>query len=281
MHALPHGFLPVTTFGNAYPLDRLIQPFLPRLVPAVMVSYHFARNMPEGFPLPAFIDSGGFSALLPGARVLETPEGLGVIEREDQEPTELIHPDDVHALQSRLAQWGCPLDFPIPPAITDPEELARRLRLTLANAHYALTLPRPERLTLFGVVVGWDAPSYAQCAGELLAMGYRHLAIGGLVPRLSDLVLLERIVRGVRTLQSNTDALHLFGLGHPERVAQGMAWGATSTDSSSYVQNAARGISWEGEMPEDPSPLERAQSALRNLRACVRAVSAPASVSTR
>lgn len=281
MQTFPRGFLPVTTFGGDYPLDRLIQPFLPRFAPAVMVSYHFARNMPEGFPLPAFIDSGGFSALLPGATVRETAEGLGVIEREDQEPTETIHPDDVHALQSRLAHWGCPLDFPIPPAITDPDERARRLRLTLANARYALTLPCPERLTLFGVVVGWDAPSYAQCARELQVMGYRHLAIGGLVPRLGDLELVERIVRAVRALQAETDGLHLFGLGHPDRVAQAMAWGASSTDSSSYVQHSARGRCWEGEMPDDPSPLERAHAALRNLQAVTLAISAAEAVSVR
>lgn len=281
MTDLPRGFLPVTTFGPAYPLDRLIQPFLGRHASVVMVSHHYARDMPADFPLAAFIDSGGFAALLPGSRVIETPEGLGAIERvsEDCADIEIVHPDAVHALQVAKATYGCPLDFPVPPSMDDSAERVRRLRLTLANARHALDLPRPGRLTLFGAVQGWDVPSYVACAGELQAMGYRHLAIGGLVPRLGDLDLVERIVRAVRALQPESDArMHLFGLGHPDNLARAFAWGATSTDSSSYVQYAARGQCWAGEMPTDPSPLERSQAALRNLEACVRAVPASANI---
>lgn len=282
MSDLPRGFLPVTTFGPAYPLDRLIQPFLSRHVQAVMVSYHYAKDMPADFPLAAFIDSGGFAAILPGSRVIETPEGLGTIERvsEDCADIEIVHPDAVHALQVAKATYGSPLDFPVPPSMGDAAERVRRLRLTLANARYVIELPRPERLTLFGAVQGWDVASYVACARELQAMGYRHLAIGGLVPRLGDLDLVERIVRAVRALQSeSSDALHLFGLGHPDNLTRAFAWGATSTDSSSYVQYAARGQCWAGEMtPTDPSPLERSQAALRNLEACVRAVPATANI---
>lgn len=280
MSDLPRGFLPVTTFGPAYPLDRLIQPFLSRHVQAVMVSCHYAKHMPADFPLAAFIDSGGFAALLPGSRVIETPEGLGAIERvsEDCADIEIVHPDAVHAQQVAKAAYGCPLDFPVPPSMDDAAERVRRLRLTLANARHALDLPRQEPLTLFGPVQGWDVASYVACARELQAMGYRHLAIGGLVPRLGDLDLVERIVRAVRALLSDVDALHLFGLGHPDNLARAFTWGATSTDSSSYVQNAARGQCWEGDTPTDPSPLERSQAALRNLARCMRAVPASSSV---
>lgn len=278
MTDIPRGFLPVTTFGPTYPLDRLIQPFLGRHASAVMVSYHYAKDMPAHFRLAAFIDSGGFAALLPGSRVIETIEGLGAIERvsEDCADVEIVHPDAVHALQVAKATYGCPLDFPVPPSMDDAAERVRRLRLTLANARHALDLPRPERLTLFGPVQGWDVASYVACARELQAMGYRHLAIGGLVPRLGDLDLVERIVRAVRAMQSEADALHLFGLGHPDNLVRAFTWGATSTDSSSYVQYAARGQCWAGEMPTGPSPLERSQAALRNLEACVRAVPATA-----
>lgn len=280
MSSIPRGFLPVTTFGHAYPLDRLIQPFLRRHVQAVMMSYHYAKQMPADFPLPAFLDSGGFACLLPGSMVIETPEGLGAIERvsEDCADIEIVHPDAVHALQVEKATYGCPLDFPVPPSMDDAAERLRRLRLTLANARYALAQPRPERLTLFGPVQGWDVASYVACAQELRSMGYRHLAIGGLVPRLGNLDLAERIVRAVRALQSESaDALHLFGLGHPDNLTRAFAWGATSTDSSSYVQNAARGQCWESETPTDPSPLERSQAALRNLATCIASV--PASLS--
>ena len=39
------AYIPVTTFGGRYPLDGLIQPYLPRLSQAVMVSYYYAQQM--------------------------------------------------------------------------------------------------------------------------------------------------------------------------------------------------------------------------------------------
>lgn len=43
---------------------------------------------------------------------------------------------------------------------------------------------------------------------------------------------------------------------------------ARKESSSSYVQQAACGKCWEGRMPDDPSPFERAHAALRNPFAC-------------
>ena len=53
------AYLPVTTFGDKYPLDRLLQPYLARLAGAVMVAYHYARQMtPDRRPtLPLWVDS--------------------------------------------------------------------------------------------------------------------------------------------------------------------------------------------------------------------------------
>lgn len=270
----PEGFLPVTTFGGEFPLDEVIRPFLTRHAKALMVSFHYARAISPRFTPPLFIDSGGFAVLLPGARIVESEDGLGVIERDDPESGGVVttHPDEVMALQARHARFGCPLDFPIPPGLEDPAERERRQRLTLANARHALGLDRPAGLGLFGPVQGWDVESYLKCAEALLAMGYEHLAIGGLVPRLGDQALVEGIVRGVRGLQQEDAGLHLFGVGKPEFIAAALGWGATSTDSSSYVRAAASGISWDGaELPDDPSALERAHVAIGNAAVCARA----------
>ena len=66
-------FLPVTTFGDKYPLDRLIRPYLPRLSQGILVSHHYAAHLdehPEEHPgIPIFIDSGGFALLFEGSKI--------------------------------------------------------------------------------------------------------------------------------------------------------------------------------------------------------------------
>jgi len=41
------AYIPVTTFGNKYPLDNLVRPYLPRLASAAMVSWHYAQQIRE------------------------------------------------------------------------------------------------------------------------------------------------------------------------------------------------------------------------------------------
>ena len=36
------AYIPVTTFGEKYPLDDLVRPYLPRLASAIMVSKYYA-----------------------------------------------------------------------------------------------------------------------------------------------------------------------------------------------------------------------------------------------
>src|SRR4029450_10246850 len=85
------AYIPVTTFGTKYPLDTLIQPYLPRLSQAVMVSYYYARQMNERIRLPLLIDSGGFAALFEGSRIIED-NGLGMLEVRKEEGVDCLHP---------------------------------------------------------------------------------------------------------------------------------------------------------------------------------------------
>src|SRR3954454_18842655 len=75
------AYIPVTTFGKKYPLDDLVRPYLPRLAPAVMVSYYYARQMAPGERprVPVLVDSGGFACLFEGSRLVERG-GLGVLQ---------------------------------------------------------------------------------------------------------------------------------------------------------------------------------------------------------
>jgi helicase len=264
------AYLPVTTFGEKYPLDRLVRPYLPRLAQAAMVSLPYARqigDVDEEAPLPLWVDSGGFASLLKEARVV-AEGGLGVLSlARGEETTERVHPRDVLEVQERVADVAFPLDFPIPPGM-DRAEGRRRQRLTVANARWALANRRRADLPLYGVVQGWDVASYRACARELAGDGFDGIAIGGLVPRARDLDNVLAIVGAVREEVGAGAPLHVLGLGSPDTVERLFAAGVDSVDSSAYLKMAADGRLWSA--PDaapipDPTPASRLGIALSNL----------------
>lgn len=258
------AYVPVTTFGDKYPLDDLVRPYLRRLAPAVMVSLHYARQMKERPNLPLMIDSGGFASLYKDARV-RMRGGLGILERVMEEGTETLHPREVLEFQEAHADIAFTLDFPIPPSMAN-REAKRRLALTIANALWALENRRRRNLVLYACVQGWDVDSYRTCAKALAPHQFEGYAIGGLVPRIHDRKHLFAIVDAVREAVADRP-LHVFGIGQPDIVEQLYKRGVQSVDSSSYVKLAADGKLWGSKHPSlvEPSPVERLHLALCNL----------------
>jgi helicase len=258
------AYFPVTTFGEKYPLDDLVRPYLPRLAPAIMVSLHYARQMKERPTMPMLIDSGGFASLFEGARVMEQ-RGLGVLETTHNDKVESLHPKDVLEFQEQHADLAFTLDFPVPPSM-DPVEGQRRVELTIANAKWALQNRRRKDMLLYACVQGWDVDSFRACANAYAGLPFDGLAIGGMVPRVSDFKSVLEIVDGVRSEVPNKP-LHVFGLGKPGLVDALFKRGVQSVDSSSYVKLAADGRLWGQPAVKlgDASPTERLQLALCNL----------------
>lgn len=264
------AYIPVTTFGTRYPLDGLIRPYLPRLSPAVMVSYHYAQPLQEEvytLGLPIFMDSGGFAALFQGARLVSTGGAVN-LEYPDREGVEQsLSPGAVLAFQEQHADVAFSLDFPIPMGMAEAESEARH-RASILNARWAIENRRSRTMKLFASLQGWDPDSYGAAATELAALPFDGFAIGGLVPRAKDEDLVLGIVRAVRAAVGEDRPIHAFGMGRPEMVTKLFQAGVASVDSSSYVKAAADGISWFGRPPlQDPSPLERMRLALENLSA--------------
>jgi helicase len=258
------AYVPVTTFGKKYPLDALIQPYLPRLSQAVMVSYHYARQMKQRPRLPLLIDSGGFAALFEGTRIVE--EGtLGVLEIPTNDGVERLHPADVLDFQEQNADVAFTLDFPIPPK-TDPIEADHRQRFTISNAIWAVRNRRRQGLPLFACIQAWDESSAANCAAQLAAYPFDGFAIGGLVPRVRDFDLVVSIIAAVQS-EIGDRPLHVFGLGKPETTSRLFDIGVDSVDSSSYVKLAVGGKSWSDPKVEieNPSTTDLLQLALLNL----------------
>lgn len=258
------AYIPVTTFGDKYPLDALIQPYLPRLSQAVMVSHHYAKQMTKRPRLPLLIDSGGFAALFEGSTIY-VQDGLGVLEVAGKETTETLHPKDVLEFQEQHADVAFTLDFPIPPD-TKRAEAQRRQRLTVANAIWALKNRRRSDMRLYACIQAWDAESAADCAGKLAQHPFDGFAIGGLVPRSRDWGYVESVVAAVQ-MEIGDRPLHVFGLGKPETTAKLFEMGVDSVDSSSYVKLAADGRLWSrpGYRLEDPATTDLLNLAITNL----------------
>ena len=259
-------YVPVTTFGEAYPLDQLIRPYLPRLADCVMVSHFYAKQMnPTERPsLPMMVDSGGFSSLFQNSKV-EDRNGLGVIIRTGEDGVEeTTNPAEVLDFQEQWADIGFTLDFPIPPGF-DPSKAQLRQVLTIANAKWALENRRSSTLKLFAAIQGDSEEMYGESAEELARYPFDGFAIGGLIPRAHNRDLVEAIVKRVRH-EIGDRPLHIFGLGHPKWIPLLLHAGADSVDSSSYVKYAVDGKSWwNSRKLIDPHPLDRVQLAIENL----------------
>jgi hypothetical protein len=258
------AYIPVTTFGDKYPLDKLVGPYLPRLAPAIMVSYHYAQQMLTPPRLPIFVDSGGFASLFKGARIERQGE-VGVLSLTVEGKTERIHPSEILDLQEKIADVAFTLDFPIPPNLSITEAVSR-MELTMANAQWALANRRRRDLLMFACIQACDASSARDAARAYAKAGFDGLAIGGLVPRSHDWQIVQQIVEAVLG-ESGSLPVHVFGLGKPDLVTRLFNLGIHSVDSSPYVKLAAEGKLWKhgGPLIQDPSPLERVHLALCNL----------------
>lgn len=260
------AYIPVTTFGEKYPLDRLIQPYLPRLSQAVMVSYYYAKQMEkEDRPrLPMLVDSGGFVSLFHNASVHKVGK-LGVIKVKRDDGYETIHPKDVLDLQEAMADIAFTLDFPIPPGL-DKRQSIRRLDLTITNALWASQNKRRKDLPLYACIQAWDADTARECIRAYRGAKFDGYAIGGMVPRARNKKMIAEIIEAIKS-ESGHMPIHIFGLGNPETTKWLFQLGIDSVDSSSYVKMAAEGRLWNDENYRllDPSPTDRLHLALINL----------------
>ena len=225
-------FMPVTTFGDKYPLDRMVQPYLKRTSQCLMVSHYYAQEMKKRPNMPIFIDSGGFAGLFEGAEFVDHGDYACIRTKDGEE----LHPLDVLHFQIKNADIGATLDFIIPPGLPE-EECRRRQELTIKNALYAQKHNITGDLCLFASLQCWDEASARFCARIYAQAGFEGIAIGGMVPRAKDKEYIKNTVRAVRE-EAPDCVIHVFGCGNPELIPELIDAGADSFDSSSYARTA-------------------------------------------
>lgn len=112
------------------------------------------------------------------------------------------------------------------------EQRQARFDLTLHNADEFLTGHRAAGLgwTPIGAVQGWDPASYAQGAAAMVAMGYKYIALGGMVRSTTKEIL--RVLDAVHRVVPSDVQMHLFGLARLGAMADFARLGVTSVDSA-------------------------------------------------
>jgi hypothetical protein len=124
-------------------------------------------------------------------------------------------------------------------------ERKRRVELTLENAREFIRLHRRKktRFTVVGVAQGWTPETYAGSVTELVRMGYRYIALGGLArsPAFDILRVLWRVnqvLEEIRTIPRRSIRLHIFGVAKLGLIGKLKKSGVHSIDSASYLRKA-------------------------------------------
>lgn len=132
--------------------------------------------------------------------------------------------------------FACETDNPPREAVE--EDIRFRYDLTLENAREFLRICQAEGMPFepMGAVQGWSPRSIAQAAKQLEDMGYRYLAIGGLVPLKVDVI--HQVLRALRDVIKPETNIHLLGFAKADSIQHFTGYGITSFDSTSPLIRA-------------------------------------------
>lgn len=129
-------------------------------------------------------------------------------------------------------------DVSNPPASAMPKETLARYEITLANAQEFIRLCEEEDWPFepMGAVQGWSPQSMAAAAVRLEKMGYRYLAIGGLVPLTVPVI--HQVLQALRAAIKPETDIHLLGFAKADKIHEFTNYGITSFDSTSPLIRA-------------------------------------------
>jgi Queuine tRNA-ribosyltransferase len=122
------------------------------------------------------------------------------------------------------------------PAANHDWETRQQLTLSLADEFLGRCHSRDVRFTPMGVAQGWSPASYASAVRELQKIGYKRIALGGMVP-LKTAEILACLKEISLTLEPDT-RLHLLGITRCSNIGTFASLGVTSFDSTSAFRQA-------------------------------------------
>lgn len=130
------------------------------------------------------------------------------------------------------------LDDALPGLAEVPAEWRKRQKITLELAEEFLRLHGDLgcAFTPVGVAQGWSPASYATAVEELQTLGYRYVALGGMVPLKTPEIL--ACLRRIELVRRPETQIHLLGVTRIEQVHEFRGLGVVSFDSTSPLRQA-------------------------------------------
>jgi hypothetical protein len=120
--------------------------------------------------------------------------------------------------------------------VMDEWSSRQALTLQLANEFFRRSKARNVQFVPVGVAQGWNPLSYAESIQSLQRMGYKRIALGGMVP-LKTYQVVDCLKAAARVRWKNTQ-FHLLGVTRCEQVQVFAGFGVTSFDSTSPFRQA-------------------------------------------
>ncbi|MGY1680623.1 tRNA-guanine transglycosylase DpdA [Geodermatophilus sp. SYSU D01176] len=112
----------------------------------------------------------------------------------------------------------------------------RRISLRYAQTFLDECRDRGEPFVPVGAAQGWDPTSYTDSVGQLQDMGYKRIALGGMVPLKTPDILAS--LAAVDEIRNADVELHLLGITRLESMSEFAQYGVTSFDSTAPFRQA-------------------------------------------
>jgi hypothetical protein len=138
-----------------------------------------------------------------------------------------------HVILAYKPQWDDPKS-----GEKAPEEVRERQQLTLELAAKFLKMHKKGRFRFepLGAAQGWSPKSYAASVKALQKMGYRYIALGGMVPLKSPDILAS--LKAIDDVRESRVKLHLLGVTRTDHIIRFAKYGVVSFDSTSPLRQA-------------------------------------------
>jgi hypothetical protein len=119
-----------------------------------------------------------------------------------------------------------------------PEAVRYRYDLTLNLAGEFIEACKDLKVsfTPVGVAQGWSAKSYVAAVQKLVKLGFRYIALGGLVPLKTNQLL--EVVRSVMAVTPREVKIHLLGVIRWDHIDEMIRLGVASFDTTSPLRQA-------------------------------------------
>ena len=110
--------------------------------------------------------------------------------------------------------------------------------MTLELAAEFLTKSKSCGFSPIGVAQGWSPKSYAKAVSSLQKMGFRRIALGGMVPLRTPQIM--EALEAVSEVTATDTSFHLLGVTRLARMSEFERFGVRSFDSTSPLMQALK-----------------------------------------